>query len=324
MSKFKKDMQSRIKQAAQSGSSLEDRFKRAQDVLDRQPTGFALPAAPEAGSSARRAGRAVQIATVPIEQVDPNPYNARRIYRQEHISELAVSIAASGQLVPAIATPRGERYVLVAGHYRLKALRMAGLEHIDLMLHEGLSDQELYQYSFRENTERSEQSALDNALVWRDLLEQKVYPNETALAEATGLSLPNINKTLQILRLSPPVIELVSQQPENFAMSALYELVLLEACAGAKLALQMAERLSKGEAGRKDVQELRARHETPKLRKRKENSRQYRIRVGETQIGTIKEWDSGRIALDIVVVDSAERSALIDELKRRFGVEVAE
>ncbi len=32
----------------------------------------------------------------------------------------------------------------------------------------------------------------------------------------------------------------------------------------------------------------------------------------------------GRIALDVVVLDGAERAALIEELKRRFGVDAAE
>lgn len=323
MSKSKRDMQSRVQKAAQA---LDERFKRAQAVVERQPTGFSVPVDPDPATPPEpdRRGKAARFASVPIDQVDPNPYNARRIYRPERVKELAGSIAAAGQLIPAIATQRGGRYTLIAGHYRWKAIKLAGLERIDLMLHDGLSDQELYQYSFRENNDRNQQSALDNALAWRDLLERRVYAGETELAEATGMSLPQVNKTLRILGLSAAVIERVSQNPEDYAMSALYELALLEASAGPEVALQMAERLGRGEAGRRDVQELRALHEHPKDRKRKENSRQYKIRAGEAHIGTIKEWDSGRVALDVVVADATERTALVEELKRRFGVDAVE
>ena len=322
----KKDMASRIQKSAQAGQALEDLFKHAQEVLNRQPTGFApdLPQEQQILENASQEGQTERFINAPIDQVDHNPYNARRIYCADRIHELTASISASGQLVPGVATIRDGRYVLVAGHYRWKALKLAGIDHIKLMVYEGLTDQELYQYSFKENAHRSQQSALDNALAWRDLLSQKIYANETELAEITGLSLPSINKTLQILRLSQPIIDLVSQQPENFGLSSLYELVLLESAAGFKVTLQMAERIGVGSAGRKEVQELRTRYELPKERKRKENSRQYRIRIEDEPVGTIKIWDSGRIALDVVMIDSGERLALIDHLKRHFGLDLAE
>jgi ParB family chromosome partitioning protein len=36
----------------------------------------------------------------------------------------------------------GGRYVLVAGHYRLAAIRQAGLPTMDVMVHDGLSDRD--------------------------------------------------------------------------------------------------------------------------------------------------------------------------------------
>ena len=215
----------------------------------------------------------------------------------------------------------GGRYVLVAGHYRLAAIRQAGLPTMDVMVHDGLSDRDLFEYSYRENSERDSQSALDDAMAWREMLDREVYPNETALAGVVRKSLANVNRTLSILKLSAQVLDLVGQNPEAFPMSCLSELVLLEAVAGTKTALGFAEKIGQGEIGRKEIIEARTRIETPKSRKRKEISRQYKINVSDgTQIGALKEWDSGRVSLDVVVLSATDRVALVNELKKRFSI----
>ncbi len=317
------DMAEQARKAAEAG----DRFSRAEAVLDQRPTAFHQPSRDSAGlvssgvqvSGDNRNGRFERI---PVDLIDANPYNARRIYRPQRIGELSESIVANGQMQPGIATVReGGRYVLVAGHYRLAAIRQAGLPTMDVMVHDGLSDRDLFEYSYRENSERDSQSALDDAMAWREMLDRKVYPNETALAGVVRKSLANVNRTLSILKLSAPLLDLVGQNPEAFPMSCLSELVLLEAVAGTKTALVFAEKVGQGEIGRKEIIEARTRIETPKSRKRKEISRQYKIHVADgTEIGALKEWKSGRVSLDVVVSSSADRVALVNELKRRFSI----
>lgn len=333
----KEDLASRVLGSGTGIGSVppEDRFTKAARVLAAQPTGFettapevATTAAAEPPSAAftRESADGVRgvyyVEAAPIEEIDPNPFNARRIYRPERVNAMSRSIQASGQLMPGLATMRNGRFVLAAGHYRWKGITTAKLPSMKLMVHEGLTDQELYEISFKENDERNEQSPLDNALAWRELLNDKIYANESAIAEAIGISLPNVNKTLAILKLSDEVLELVRLTPEKFALTALYELVQLEKSeAGRTQSVEMAKKIAEGEAGRKEVAELRATLESPaKERKPKENSRQYKIQIEGAEAGSIKEWDSGRLALDVVIKDPAERSAILHELKRRFHI----
>lgn len=313
----------------QASSDITARLERAEALVKKQPTGFSetrQEAAPPATAavftreSAAPGNHAVYFARVPVEEIDPNPFNARQIYHPERVKEMATSILASGQLMPGLATKRDGRTVLAAGHYRWKGIRTAGLPYMNLMIHEGLSDQELYKISFKENDERTAQSPLDNALSWKRLLDDSVYPNESAIAEATGISLPNINKTLSILRLSENTLEFVRQKPEQYALSALYELVLLEKAAGPDVAGQMARKLSEEDIGRKEVAELRAQYENPKPRKTKENSRQYKIHIDGRHAGFIKEWDSGKVALEVNLADPPARERLVAELKSRFNL----
>lgn len=330
----KKDMAARAARAAQMAPSIDDRLRQARELVHAHPldesaaqasaspmesgTGRFMTGAAAGGTALAPVSEGPRLVKVALDLIDLNPFNARRIYRPTRVSELAASIGAHGQEVPGIGAQRGDRVVLAAGHYRLRALKVLGLKTMDIMVHDDLSDRELYALSYRENAEREGHSTLDNALAWRELLDSGVYASETEIAEATGMSLPNVNKTMAALRLSAPVLDVVKEDPTAFALSALYELALYEAVAGPSKALAMARMIAAGDAGRREVQEARAQIESPIQRKRKETSRQYKIRHGEQQIGSLKEWDSGRVMLEVTFADPKERIALVSELRRRF------
>jgi ParB family chromosome partitioning protein len=317
------NMADRAKRAAQTSPSLEDRLAHSQALLSAHPINEAgaIAAAPANAPSLPidRHNEGMDIRSVALELIDTNPYNARRIYRTERVNKLAASIGANGQEVPGIATMRDGRYVLAAGHYRLRAIKALGLKTMFLRIHENLSDRELYEYSYRENAEREAQSPLDNAMSWRDLLTRKVYDNETELADATGMSLPNVNKTLAILKLTDPVLEIVMEEPTAFALSALYELTLFQNMADEPQTMVLAMRIRDGDAGRKEVQEARAQLEKSTDRKRKETSRQYHIKL-DGAVGALKEWDSGKVVLEIRLDDPKAKADLVAELRNRFGI----
>lgn len=310
----KKDLASRVSRAVDSTPSLSDRLKLARDAAPHHPA----PDVPAAFPASK--GEGPRFETVPIDLIDPNPYNARKIYRPERVSELAASIGAHGQDVPGVATRREGRYVLAAGHYRLRAIRLLGLRTMNLMVHEELTDRELFGHSYRENAEREGQTSLDNALCWSELLNLGLFSGETELAEATGMSLPNVNKTLKILDLSPQTLEIVSESPASYGMTVLYELVLFEKAAGPEAAISAARQIAAGDLTRKDLQAMRAKIEDPKERKRKETSRAYRIQRDGVVIGTVKVWDSGRILLDVALPNPVEVDEILADMRKRFGI----
>lgn len=323
------------KAAAGAGKApdLEQRLKHAQELASQHPVEIVAPvveavaqatipvSVPTESWNESTAGK-VYFAAVPIELVDENPYNARKVYRPERVNELATSIGAHGQDVPGIATLRSGRYVLAAGHYRRKAIRLLGLKTMNLMVHENLTDKQLYEYSYRENAERETQSALDNALCWQQLLDKRLFANKTELAEAIGLSLPNIEKTLRILSLPQLALDVVEENPAQFALSALYELALYAAIADENAILDMVQKLKLGDVGRKEIKAARDMIEAPKKpRKSKETSRAYKIQRDGVVLGSIKVWDSGRVMMDAVLPDSGERENILAELKKQFGIE---
>lgn len=332
----KKDLAARVAGAASSTPSLDDRLRHAEELAHAHPapevplvsTGLAVvPTVTSTPLPVVIAGPAAtrkRFMTVDIHLVDENPFNARKIYRPERVAQIGASIKAHGQDTPGTATERNGRFILASAHYRRRGILQAGLPTIDLMVYEGLTDKELFEYSYRENIEREDQSPLDNALSWADLLQSGVYANETELAQAVGMSLPNVNKTMKILDLSACVLDVVREAPAAFALSALYELALYERAAGEKgaaVAAELARQLLEEKIGRKEIQEARARIEQPKDRKRKETSRPYRIERDGAYSGSLKVFgDSGRVTLDLVFTDPRVREEALSELKAKFGV----
>ena len=256
----------------------------------------------------------------PLSLVDPGPYNARAIYRTKRIAELVASIGEKGQDTPGSATIRGGRYVLAAGHYRRLALIALRGETMKLMVHEGVTDQELYELSFRENSEREGQSALDNAMAWSRLLKAGVYTSETDLSAKLKISLPNVNKTLAALKISDGIRELISEDPSAFAMTTLYELSLFEPLAGFDDTRAMVMSIAAGEAGRKEVQAARDKLQSPNKRKEKEYARRYDLASGPGVTGALREWDAaGKVTVDLVIANPQERAKFVDEIRKRFG-----
>lgn len=257
---------------------------------------------------------------IPLDLIDPNPYNARHIYREERIREMAITLGADGQLQPALATLREGRYVLAAGHYRYRGAKVAGLPTLKIILREAMTNRELFELSYKENNEREGQSALDNAISWSKALADGIYASETALSEANVISLPTVNKTLALLKLPTDTLEEVKQAPNAFGLSLLYELLMFSQVATPERTLEVAKLIRSGDISRREIEAFRRTAENPKPRKPREGARQHRIIAGGSQIGSIKEWDSGKVMLEVKLDDPIKRSELVSELRKRFGL----
>jgi ParB family chromosome partitioning protein len=290
------------------------------------PNGAATPAGSfraETDGAGRLAGRVLRVA---IALVHDNPYNARRLYSPEVIKDRAASIAAEGQKVPAAAVRHPDRageFILVDGQYRKRALQFLGRTEIDILLEEALSDKDLYRLSRLYNKQRNDGSAYDDALVWHHMLANKVVADQDELADLAGVSKSVMSKTLGLLKLPEPVLQRIQDRPQDVGPAMGYELYLLSKLAPHSEVLRVLEQVFDGTITTKDVESLRARIEQGVARKPKELSRQYKIRSGPAQIGFLKEWDSGKVSLEVRVLDAKERLELVEELKRRFGLSEA-
>src|SRR5262245_58201881 len=78
------------------------------------------------GSSPAPAGPA----TVPVEQIHPNPYQPLKQFDDEELARLSDSIKAHGVLQPLVVRKVEGGFQLIAGERRLRAAQQAGLAEV--------------------------------------------------------------------------------------------------------------------------------------------------------------------------------------------------
>lgn len=155
-----------------------------------------------------RAGESVQ--ELPIEQIDPNPYQPRHDFDPGELAELAASIKSQGLLQPVTVRPSPGspgRYQLIAGERRLRASRDLGLATIKAIVRD-VEDKQLMELSLVENLLRTDLNEIEVAEALMNLMNQYAYTT-TRLAEVLGKSRPAVSNTLRLLELPRGVQELI-------------------------------------------------------------------------------------------------------------------
>lgn len=329
LKKSSKDVKSSIGSfMAESTEAADKRFAIAAQVTSLRPSGLSAPRADHGNVAGYPlpsdvVGSSSDVVMAPIDRVKDNPFNARKIYKESKVKERAASIAKDGQLQPAPACIDPEdptSFILIGGHYRKRGLLHLGRTHIQLKLLKASSHLDLYRLSFSENNEREDGTPLDNAMAWQDLHDQNVVSSDDEIAATIDVPRSTITKHRQLLLLPPSVLEILKENPERFVFTSAYLLHTLskhmDVLELEKIAQQIA---SEGGMSTRELEAIKARFDSPKTRKVKEISRQHKIMVGDVLLGHIKEWDSGRVELDVKVENQAEREKLVAELRERFA-----
>lgn len=153
---------------------------------------------------------------VPVGLIRSNPFNPRAVYTSTAVDAMAESLKASGQRISATAYVDDQGGVtLIEGETRLRAARTAGLPTLRIEFRpRPTSDRSLYEEARAANVERRDQTPLDDAIKWKELLARKIYPTQVALAKALGLSEDHVSRTLALANLSNRVIHTVAENSE--------------------------------------------------------------------------------------------------------------
>jgi ParB family chromosome partitioning protein len=147
---------------------------------------------------------------LPLNAIKPNPYQPRRQFSEEELSELADSIRQYGVLQPVVVRPGPRGLELVAGERRLRACKMLGLQTIPAVVKE-LSDQDLAVLALVENLQREDLNFLEEAQGYQRLLEEFGLTQEE-LAKRIGKSQSTIANKIRLLKLSPRVQAVISRE----------------------------------------------------------------------------------------------------------------
>ena len=145
---------------------------------------------------------------LPLQKVEPNPLQPRKLFDPDELQTLADSIAMHGIIQPLTVRqlPSGY-YQIIAGERRWRAARLAGLEEVPVVVIEA-DDKKAMELALIENLQRSDLNPIEEAKGYQQLMTEYNMTQEQA-AERVGKSRPAVANALRLLALSPAVEELV-------------------------------------------------------------------------------------------------------------------
>lgn len=141
---------------------------------------------------------------VELSKIVPNPDQPRRVFEEETLEELAVSIKKIGVIQPiTLRRVDEDSYQIIAGERRYRASLLAGMESIPAYI-KAADDNELMEMALVENIQREDLNAIEIALAYQNLVDSLSLTQEQ-LSERVGKKRATIANYLRLLKLPAEV-----------------------------------------------------------------------------------------------------------------------
>ncbi|MBV8731488.1 MAG: ParB/RepB/Spo0J family partition protein [Acidobacteriia bacterium] len=147
---------------------------------------------------------------VPVEAVDPNPLQPRRVFHAERLEELAQSIRVNGIIQPLVVRKSAGRYQLVAGERRWRAAKLAGISQIPVVVRD-IPDEHLLEITLVENIQREDLNPIEAAIAF-DRMMKELDLGAEQVGQRTGKDRTTIVNSVRLLQLPQDLQQLVAER----------------------------------------------------------------------------------------------------------------
>lgn len=145
---------------------------------------------------------------LPTDLIQPNPHQPRRTFDEEALVGLAESVKARGILQPIVVRPLpGGTYELVAGERRLRAAKLAELDHVPAIVRQ-TDETERLELALIENMAREDLNAIEEARACATLVEDLGLTKEE-VGRRVGRSRAAVANLIRLLELPDEVLAMV-------------------------------------------------------------------------------------------------------------------
>ena len=149
------------------------------------------------------------IHSISIKEIVSNRYQPRRSFDQNKIDELAQSIRGNGLIQPIIVRRHGEKFEIIVGERRFRAVKQAGLTEIPAVIKEYPQDK-LFDITLIENIQREDLNPIEEANAYKMILERDRITQEE-FSNRIGKSRSYIANMIRILELPDDIQDYVSR-----------------------------------------------------------------------------------------------------------------
>ncbi|WP_144560375.1 nucleoid occlusion protein [Shouchella miscanthi] len=144
-----------------------------------------------------------EVKQIPVEDIVPNRFQPRTVFDEERITELAQTIRTHGIIQPIVVRIREEKYEIIAGERRFRAVSSLGWETIPAIIKE-FNDSQTASIALIENLQREGLTAIEEATAYAKLIEIHQLTQES-LAQRLGKGQSTIANKLRLLNLPKKV-----------------------------------------------------------------------------------------------------------------------
>ncbi len=151
-----------------------------------------------------------EIMELDIDDLRPNPYQPRKFFKDETLTELSESIKEHGVFQPIIVKKSIKGYEIIAGKRRVRASKLAGLKKIPAIIR-AFTDEQMMEIALLENLQRENLSAIEEATAYRSMIDN-LHLTQEELSKKVGKSRSHITNMLGLLRLPREVQDMVVKE----------------------------------------------------------------------------------------------------------------
>ena len=144
------------------------------------------------------------IVRIPVDMVEPNPYQPRMNFDNEALNELADSIRTLGLIQPiTVRRKSDDRFQIISGERRFRACRLCNMEMVPAYVMEA-DDQGMLEMAIVENIQRENLDPIEVAMSYQRLIDECRLTQEQ-MAERVGKKRASVTNALRLLRLPAKV-----------------------------------------------------------------------------------------------------------------------
>jgi ParB family chromosome partitioning protein len=147
---------------------------------------------------------------LPVDAIDPNPFQPRRLFHVERLEELAQSIRGNGIIQPLVVRRSGERYQLIAGERRWRAAKLAGISQVPVVIRQ-IPDERLLEVTLVENIQREDLNPIETAIAF-DRMMSELSLDAEEIGLRTGKDRTTIVNSVRLLQLPQDLQQLLAER----------------------------------------------------------------------------------------------------------------
>ena len=140
---------------------------------------------------------------IPVDLIEPNPFQPRMSFDEEALQELADSIRTFGLIQPITVRKKGSKYQIISGERRFRACTTAGMDMIPAYIRDA-NDQGMLEMAIVENIQRENLDPIEVAMSYQRLMEECRLTQEQ-MADRVGKKRASVANQLRLLKLPAKV-----------------------------------------------------------------------------------------------------------------------